>query len=284
MRFQRTVKKAVVLEGAGIHSGNKVRLTIKKSPVDTGIIFIRTDIKKRPTIAATVSNLANYSGSLRCTSIEKNGVSVYTIEHLMAALSSLNIDNAEVEVDNAELPVLDGSALDYTSKLRKAGGLEQKKEKKEFVLKNPIWYREKDALLIAVPNKNFSISYLLKYAGMEYMTQCADFSFDGAEKKRDLFTKEIAPARTFCLYSEVSHILKKGLGKGGSYENTLVIKSGKPIKNKFRFRDEPARHKILDLLGDLALLNAEIKAHIIGIRSGHSLNVRLLKRLAELIR
>lgn len=283
MRYQRTIKNAVMLEGKGIHSGNNVRLTIKRAPVDTGIIFIRTDLKNRPAIAANLSNFAGYSGDLRSTSIETNGVSVSTIEHFMAAFSGLNIDNAEIEIDNRELPALDGSALDYALGLQRGGILEQQKEKRELLLKDAVWCSDGDALLIAIPSENLGVSYLLKYDNLEFMTQYADLSLDPAKKNEDIFIKEIAPARTFCLESEVAHILEKGLGKGGNYKNALVLRDGQPIENEFRFANEPARHKILDLLGDLALLNVEIKAHIIGIRSGHSLDEKLLRKLEKLL-
>src|SRR4030042_1958496 len=132
MRFQRTVKETVVLEGKGIHSGENIKLTIKKAPVDTGIIFIRTDLKNKPAVAANVTNLLNHSNDRRCTAVEKNGASAYTIEHIMAALSSLNIDNAEIEIDNRELPALDGSALEYALAIKKAGALAQNKQKREL--------------------------------------------------------------------------------------------------------------------------------------------------------
>ncbi len=281
MRFQRTVKKAVALEGKGLHSGEHVRVEIKNAPVDTGIIFIRTDLKGRPDIAAAVSNLTADSGSLRCTSIEKNGASVHTIEHLMAALGGLGIDNAEIEVNNSELPALDGSALDFARELKKAGILEQKKKKKELILKDAVSCHEGESSLTAAPAGNFSVSYLMKYDKSGHMAQRADFSFAGAGG--DIFVKEIAPARTYCLEDEVADIMKRGLGKGGNYKNALVIKDGKPIKNKFRFPNEPVRHKVLDLLGDLALINAELKAHITGVKSGHSLNVKLLRKLEEVL-
>ncbi len=283
MRRQRTVKQAVVLEGIGIHSGENVKLEIKNAPVDTGIIFIRADFENRPAIAATVSNLTADSGALRCTSIEKNGVSVNTIEHLMAALSNLGIDNAEIEVDNRELPALDGSALDYALKLQKAGILEQEKDKKELILKDAIRCDDGEASLTATPAQDFSVSYLVKYNSHENMTQRADFSFAGAEKRKDIFIKEIAPARTYCMESEVAAIMERGLAKGGSLKNALVIRDGKPIENEFRFDNELARHKILDLLGDLALINAELKAHISGVRSGHALNAKFLRKLEDVI-
>jgi len=283
MRLQRTIKDAVLLEGKGIHSGDDVRLVIKSAPVDTGIIFLRTDLKERPSIAANVSSLADYSGDLRCTSIEKGGVSVNTIEHLMAALNNLHVDNATVEIDNQELPAMDGGALDYALSIKKAGIVEQKKEKREFYLKEAVWCRQQKALLVAVPSDDLNVSYLLEYDDLSYMTQCADFSFGTAGEREELFAKEVAPARTFCLEREVAHILQKGLGKGGDYKNSLILRGtdGSPIENQFIFANEPARHKVVDLLGDLALLNVDLKAHIIGIRSGHLLNKQLLKKLEE---
>lgn len=283
MRLQRTIKQVVVLKGKGLHNGEDVTLTIKSAPVDTGINFIRTDLGGRPAIEASVSGLSGYSNSLRCTSIAKDGISVHTIEHLMAALSGLNIDNAEIEINNSELPVLDGSALDYARELQKAGSLEQKKEKRELILKDAIWCAEGDLLLIAIPQSSFKISYLLEYDDAGLAAQYADFAFNNAEEKENLFVEKIAPARTFCLEREIEDILAKGLGKGADYKNTLVIKNGRPIENELRLKDELARHKIIDLLGDLSLLNAEIKAHIIGIRSGHSLNAKLLRKLESLL-
>lgn len=285
MRLQRTVKETVVLEGKGIHSGDDVRIKIKSAPVDTGIVFIRTDLENSPFIAANIINLAGYSGSLRCTSLEKNGVSINTVEHLMAALNNLAIDNAAIEIDNQELPALDGSALDYALSLVRVGSTEQDKVKKEFGLAEAVWCRDKDALLAAIPSENFSITYFLKYNGLPYMTQCAEFSFDSVEERHERFIHDIAPARTFCLEREVALILDKGLARGGDYSNALVLKAsdGSPVQNEFRLDSEPARHKIIDLLGDLALLNADIRAHIIGIKSGHSLNRELLKKLEKLL-
>jgi UDP-3-O-[3-hydroxymyristoyl] N-acetylglucosamine deacetylase / 3-hydroxyacyl-[acyl-carrier-protein] dehydratase len=283
MRPQRTVKEVVVLGGRGIHSGEDVTLTIKSAPVDTGINFIRSDLGGRPTIEANASSLSDYSNKLRCTSIEKDGISVHTIEHLMAALSSFNIDNAEIEINNSELPALDGSALGYVGGLQKAESLEQDKGKRELILEDAIWCADGDSLLIAVPKESFRVSYVLEYDDTEPITQYADFTFSNDEEKKRLFIERIAPARTFCLEREVEDILSKGLGKGADYKNTLVIKNGKPIENKLRLKNELACHKIIDLLGDLSLLNAEIKAHIIGIRSGHFLNAKFLKELKSLL-
>jgi len=283
MRCQRTIKRSIILEGKGIHTGDRVKVAIKSASADTGIRFIRTDLKEKPSIAADVSNLSDYSNKSRCTSLRERGVSVCTIEHLLAALNGLNIDNADIEIDNAELPALDGSALDYAAEIKKAGSVEQDKARRELSLKEAVWEEEGGALLMAVPNNSFKVSYLLHYDEPDFPAQYAEFLFDSEKKKEEIFIKEIAPARTYCLEKEVALVMALGLGKGAGLDNALVIKNGKPIKNKFRLKDEPARHKILDLLGDLCLLNKDIKAHVIGVKSGHFLNAKFIKKLAKLL-
>lgn len=278
MRLQRTIKNSVTLEGRGIHTGGKVRVTIKNAPPDAGINFIRKDLKGSPRVLADVSNLRDYSTKLRCTALGKDGALIHTVEHLMAALHCLNIDNADIEIDSAEPPALDGSALGYAEAIQKAGSAEQDKQKKEFLLKSAVWGEASGAFLIALPHNILKVSYLLHYRGGDISSEYAEFSLDSG--KENIFINEIAPARTFCLYKEAFLIKALGLGKGSGLGNALVIKGGRPIKNEFRLKDEPARHKILDLLGDLALLNRDIKAHIIGVKSGHSLNAQLIKRLA----
>jgi UDP-3-O-acyl N-acetylglucosamine deacetylase len=283
VRLQRTIKNPVTLEGRGIHTGGRVKLTIKGAPADTGIRFIMTDLKGRPSLKAEISNLLDYSNKQRCTSLRKGAAAVYTIEHLIAALNGLNIDNAEIEIDNREPPGLDGSALDYASAIQKAGSVEQERVRKELLLKEAVWEEAKGAFLIAFPNANFRISYLLHYNDPAFPLEYADFSFNSEQDKEKVFLNDIAPARTYCLYKEAFLIKAIGLGKGSWLDNALVIKNGKPIRNKFRLKDEPARHKILDLLGDLSLLNADIKAHIIGVKSGHALNAKFVRKLATLL-
>jgi UDP-3-O-acyl N-acetylglucosamine deacetylase len=281
MRLQRTIKHAVFFEGKGVHTGREVKVAIKSAPADTGIRFTRIDLKEKPSVTADVSNLSEYSNKLRCTSLGKGGILVQTAEHLLAALNCLNIDNADIEIDTAELPMLDGSSLDYAVEIKKSGSAEQDKKKKELYLKEAVWEKDGSALLIAVPNVDFKVSYLLHYDESSFPAQYVEFSFDSEKKKEEIFMKEIAPARTFCLEKEVALIMSSGLGKGADLDNALVIKDGKPIKNEFRLKNEPARHKILDLLGDMCLLNADIKAHVVGVRSGHLLNAKLLKKLAK---
>lgn len=281
MRPQRTVKRPVTLEGKGIHTGRSAKVIINSAPADAGIRFIRTDLKDRPSVTADASNLSDYSNKLRCTALGKNKVLVHTVEHLLAALNGVNIDNADVEINGAEPPMLDGSALIYAAEIKKAGSVEQDKEKKELRIKETVWEKDGGAVLMALPSGVFKISYLLDYGKPDFPAQYVEFSFGRDEE--DIFMKEIAPARTYCLAKEVALIKVLGLGKGAGLADALVIKNNKPIKNKFRLKDEPARHKVLDLLGDLSLLNAEISAHVIAVRSGHALNAKLVKKISKLM-
>lgn len=283
MRLQRTIRRAVTLEGKGIHTGCDVKVAIKSAPPDTGIRFVRIDLKDSPSVTADASNLSDYSNKLRCTSLGRDKAVVYTAEHLLAALNGLNIDNADIEIDNIEPPILDGSALAYAAEINKAGSVEQDKKRRELCIKEAVWEKGDNALLVVVPSDIFKVSYMLHYDEPGFSAQYVEFSLDAGKKKEAIFLKEIAPARTYCLEKEVALITALGLGKGADYKTALVIKNGKPVKNEFRLKDEPARHKVLDLLGDLSLLNAEIKAHVIGIKSGHALNAKLVKKLATML-
>ncbi len=308
MRRQKTIKRPAIFEGKGIHTGRGVKVVIKSAPADTGIRFARTDLKDKPFIPADISSLSDYSNKksacgrnflpvsvvgistfeipyhrLRCTALEKGGAVIYTVEHLLAALNGLDIDNADIEIDGIEPPMLDGSALIYAEGVKSAGSAEQDKEKKQLCLEEAVWEKDGGAMLIALPDDHLRISYFLQYDESDFPAQYADFSFDSGKDKENIFLKEIAPARTFCLEKEVALIMKLGLGKGADLDTALVIKNGEPLKNKFRLKDEPARHKILDLLGDLFLLNADIKAHIIAVKSGHSLNAKFIKKLARFL-
>lgn len=281
MRRQKTIKRPAIFEGKGIHTGRGVKLVIKSAPADTGIRFTRTDLKDKPVIPADISSLSGHSNKLRCTSLEEGAAVVHTVEHLLAALNGMDIDNADIEIDNIEPPMLDGSALIYAEGIKSAGSVAQDKDKKQLCMGEAVWEKDGGALLVALPDDCLRISYLLEYDEPDFPAQYADFTFDSGKDKENIFLKEIAPARTFCLEREVALIMKLGLGKGADIATALVIKNGAPLKNKFKLKNEPARHKILDLLGDIFLLNADIKAHIIAVKSGHSLNAKLIKKLAK---
>lgn len=276
MNKQKTIAKELKLNGVGLHTANKVNVTFKPSGIDTGINFIRTDLPERPRIKAMVDSLLSSAQSPRRTSIGSENAQVQTIEHLMAALSGLGIDNICIEVDNNEVPGLDGSSLNFMEMLSGAGVMEQEKESHAYSVKEPFFVEEEGSSIVALPSSEFKISYTLNYNHPMLNTEFLEINMSADE-----FRKEIAPARTFCLESEAAELQRQGLGLGANYDNTLVLGKNGVIENKLRFNDEFVRHKILDLVGDLYLVGYPIKAHIIALRSGHSLNLKLARKIAQ---
>ena len=281
MEKQKTILKTVTLNGVGIHTGNKVNIVLKPAQVDSGVTFIRTDIPGTPRIKAQVQSLFLApldSGSRfsRRSSIGNQDVQVQTVEHLMATLSSLGIDNLDVEIDNNEVCGLDGSAVNFVEAIEKAGIEEQSKEKYCFVVKEPICIQEGASSITILPDKEFKISYTLNYDHPLLEAQFLEIVVNA-----ESFKTAISSARTFCLESEVRQLQNQGLGLGANYENTLVVGSHGVVKNKLRFKDEFVRHKILDLIGDLYLAGCSIKGHVIALKSGHSLNLKVAQKIYE---
>lgn len=276
MEHQHTIAKETAISGVGLHTNQKVTLRIKPAPVNHGIIFKRVDVKDSPLIPAHISYVLDLTRSLRRTSLGVNGVEVHTIEHLMASFSALKIDNTLVEIDGIEVPGLDGSASPFIEILQEVGVVEQPALRKIYQLKEPIWVEDGDASLTALPSNELKISYLLNYQHPRLRAQ-----YVTCVVERDIVIKEIAPSRTFCLEEEVEPLRQIGLGKGADYSNTVVVSEKGVINNEFRFHDEPARHKVLDLIGDLYLLGFALETNIIAIKSGHPLNIRLLRRIEQ---
>ncbi len=275
MEKQKTIASQVSLSGIGIHTGNKVNITFKPAAVSSGVAFIRTDAPGAPRIQANVQSFLDPKFSRR-SSIGNNLAEVQTIEHLMAALSSLGIDNIDVEIDNNELPGLDGSAIKFVEALEKAGILEQEQEKYIHVIKEPISIAEGDSSITVVPSKEFKVSYTLNYDHPLLEAQFLELTIDA-----ESFKTQIAPARTFCLEVEASELQNQGLGLGANYDNTLVLGKTGVIKNKLRFNNEFVRHKILDLIGDLGLAGFPIRGHVIALKSGHALNLKIAQKIFE---
>lgn len=275
MEKQKTISKSAALSGAGIHTGGKVNITFKPAQVDSGVTFIRTDILGLPRIKANVQSLL-FAPKSRRSSIASFGAEVQTVEHVMAALSGLGIDNLDVEIDNNEVCGLDGSAVNFVEAIEKAGIKEQEKERYSFVVKEPVCIEEGQSSITIVPAKEFKISYTLNYdhpiLGAQFLEVTVNSEF---------FKTAIAPARTFCLESEARELQNQGLGLGANYENTLVVGDQGVIKNKLRFEDEFVRHKILDLIGDLYLAGCPIRGHVIALKSGHSLNLKAAQKIYE---
>ncbi len=276
MDKQKTIDKEASLKGVGLHTAKKVSVTFKPAEIDTGINFIRTDLPGRPVIRASVDSLLSQSCSPRRTSIGRDGARIYTIEHLMAALSGLSIDNIYIEIDNDEVPGLDGSSLNFLEILSEAGIKEQEKSRHSYLIKEPIFVEEEGAAIVAVPSQDFKISYTLNYNHPLLKAQFLEINFSNG-----VFKNELASSRTFCLESEAQDLQHQGLGAGANYENTLVVGEKGVIKNKLRYQDEFVRHKMLDLFGDLYILGEPLKAHIIALRSGHSLNLKLARKIYQ---
>lgn len=274
MLKQRTINETVELEGTGLQTGKSARLKLKTSPVNSGINFIRVDLPNKPLL--NIGSLALEDADLkeRRTTLGVGPLEIQTTEHLLAALSGLSIDNIVIEMDNIELPGLDGSSKGFVEVLKKAGVVEQDAPKRILRIDEPLWTGAGDSLLAVFPDEDFRISYTLSYDNQRLGTQ-----FFSIILNEETFENEIAPARTFCLEEEALELLRRGLGKGANYDNTLVIGKDGPIKNNLRFPNEPVRHKILDIIGDLYLLGSPIKGHVIAVKSGHRLNMELVRKL-----
>jgi UDP-3-O-[3-hydroxymyristoyl] N-acetylglucosamine deacetylase / 3-hydroxyacyl-[acyl-carrier-protein] dehydratase len=274
MDKQKTIKNPVSLKGVGLHSGKKVSLVFKPAGPDSGIRFVRVDRADKPVVKVGVDHLQPKSGSLRCSYLDKQGVQVSTIEHLLSALNGLGIDNLDIEIDSEEVPGLDGSSQGFLELLESSGIIEQEKPRCYFCVKEQVFVEDNGAAIIAIPGDELKISYTL-----DYNHPFISSGFLQISVNPDTFKTQIARARTFCLEEEVEELRKKGLGQGANYENALVVGKNGVINNKLRFPDEFIRHKILDLLGDLYIMGIPIKGHIIAIKSGHSLNMKLVQKL-----
>lgn len=270
---QRTLREPVTFRGAGLHTGKTVEMIVRPADPDTGIQFARTD--QNPSHRVRVSVESVRSDEARQTALAMGEGLIRTIEHLMAVFHGLGIDNAIVEVDGEEIPGLDGSAKDFVQEILRAGLMEQERERRFIEIKEPIYVDREDQSLVILPAPYLTISYTLSYRHEDLRDQ-----FLSLRILPEIFEREIAPARTFVLKEEAQLILSQGLGKGANFENTLVFERNTPLANSLRFDDEACRHKMMDLLGDLFLLGSFIKGHVIAARSGHSLNLELVRKIA----
>lgn len=271
MQKQITISREVTHSGVGLHSGREVVLTMKPASAGSGIVFCRTDLPDKPLIRARASNVTS---TLRATTIEENGVKLFTIEHLMAALHAHKIDNCLIELSGEEPPVTDGSASVFSYLLEEAGETEQSEARREIVIDRNFCVddREHGRFVMIIPYDGFRVSFTSlnphPLVGVQY--------FDG-EVTKELFKSEIAPARTIAYEKEVEGLKKLGLGLGGTLENVIVY-NDEGWLNELRFKDELVRHKVLDLIGDLRLAGI-VKGHVIAAASAHELNTRLAKEI-----
>lgn len=271
MRLQNTIKKEIHLQGKGLHTGRDIRLRLRPAPRDTGVIFVRTD-KGNTEIKACVSSV---SDTTFATTLSSNGVKVGTVEHLLAAFSGLNVDNVYVDLDGPEVPVMDGSAITFVSLILEAGVAQQAKTITCIRIFKPIAIMEGPSQIAVTPYEGTKITYRLYYTHPAFGEQKM-----GIDVYRNSFIDELAPARTFGFLNDVEKLRARGLARGGSLENAIVLGQNEIInKEMLRFKDEFVRHKILDLIGDMSLLGVPIYGHIIANKSGHTMNVKLLKKI-----
>lgn len=269
---QMTIRQPVFLEGIGLHTGRPVRMAVKPGEPDTGFTFVRTDIAGSPAIRASVDNITR---TVRCTTLGGEGrAEVQTVEHLLGALAGLGIDNAVIELDAPEIPVADGSAATFVTLLEGAGLLPQPAPKHLLTLREAVWITGKDSHIVALPADVFKVSFIFTNRHPAVGTQYAEFVVEP-----EIFKKEIAPARTIGFMHEIEVLRKQGLALGGSLDIAVVVGEDGYLSPP-RFPDEIVRHKILDLIGDLAVLGP-LHAHIIGLRSGHALDALLARRIKE---
>ena len=291
-RMQRTLKEPVEYKGVGLHSGKEIKITVRPAEAGNGVTFVRIDLDSQPVVRA---HGANMKARQRRTCIQDGRAEVYTCEHLLAALYALDIDNAAIEIDGEEVPGLDGAAGEFFRGLRDCGSVESRTPRPVYAVKQPIYVREGAASIVALPGTGkLTIEYHLDYPhhlgegdsdngsnGSGPQVSNAKQQIVGFEMSADNFERDIAPARTFVFEHEVEALRAAGLGKGANAQNTLVVGSNGPQENTLRWDDELARHKILDLIGDLSNAGVDLDAHIIATRSGHGLNMALVKRILE---
>jgi UDP-3-O-[3-hydroxymyristoyl] N-acetylglucosamine deacetylase len=268
---QRTVRTAVTCEGVGLHSGKKVRMTIRPAPVNHGIRFRRVDLIGTPDVRAQFNRVVDTS---LATVIGNDGCIVSTIEHLMATFAGLSIDNALVELDAYEVPVMDGSAGPFTRMIVEGGIQNQKVARHYFVLKEKIELKEGEKSVTVHPSDSFRITCSIEFKHPLIGKQ--DFSFEVTDER---FACEISNARTFGFLQEVEYLKRYGLAQGGSLDNAVVIDKDRIVnQDGLRYPDEFVRHKVLDCLGDFSLLGMPILGHLIVCRSGHQFNHAFLEK------
>jgi len=273
MEKQKTLKAKVSFEGIGLHTGDKVGITISPAPPNTGIIFVKEKEGNKSFIKADFYSVLDPSVFPRRTSVGEKGNEIHTIEHLMAAFSLLGVDNAQIDINGSEVPGMDGSAKDFIEGMRKVGLEEQNAPRNYIVVREPLWVDEGGATLVLLPAPHFRVSYTLSYNSEVIGSQFFDGVIDSVPEATNIHL-----ARTFCLEDEVKPLVDMGLGKGANYQNTLVISQRGIVRNSTRVENEFVRHKVLDLIGDLYLAGP-IKAHVVALRSGHNLNIKLLYKL-----
>lgn len=271
---QRTLMNEVGCTGIGLHTGEKVKINLRPAPVNSGIKFVRTDLKGRPEVEVRFDNVFD---TTLATTIGTNGCKVSTIEHLMAAFFGLGIDNAVVELDGPEVPIMDGSAAPFVFLIKSGDIREQKSPKQFIVIKKPFKVDDGNRSVSIYPSKELKITYMIDFQHPLLRNQEYELTFSGRD-----FVREISTARTFGFLKDVETLKKNGLARGGSLDNAVVIDDFRIInEDGLRFDDEFVRHKILDFIGDISIVGSPIIGHFVVKKSGHFLNQHMLRKLME---
>lgn len=275
-RNQRTLARSTEVRGVGYITGKMVHVRFRPAPIGTGVIFVRVDLGPQACIPAHFDNVI---GTHRRTTLGIGPMQVGLVEHVLAALGGLRIDNCYIELDAPEPPGLDGSALGFVEVLRDGGIINQKERRSIWAPDQTILVRQGDATLALHPPRNLELraSYLLDY-GQQSPIHPQIFTCDVTP---ETFASAIAPCRTFLLEEEARQLKQQGLGARTEYKDLLVFGQRGPIDNRLRFANEPARHKVLDMLGDLFLLGHDVCGHLVAFRSGHPLNIELVRSLSK---
>jgi UDP-3-O-[3-hydroxymyristoyl] N-acetylglucosamine deacetylase len=268
--IQRTLQREAVCTGRGLHTGEAATMRLKPAPIDSGIVFCRSDAGAD--IPARVENITN---SASATTIGVNGTSVQTVEHLLGALYGLGVHNARIEIDGPEVPAMDGSAAPFVRLIMRAGVVEQNQHKKLLIIQEPIEISDNGSVVRLRPSPEQIFSFCISFPHPLLSRQALTVILSSP-----LFKREISPARTFGFFDEYEELKSRGLAQGGSLENTIVLDSAGVLNNNgLRFKDEFVRHKILDCMGDIALLGFPVIGHFVGHKSGHRLHHMLLEKL-----
>lgn len=275
---QKTLKNSVSIAGIGLFTAENAILTIHPAKPGTGLLFQRSDLPNAPTFPADLDHVVS---TPRCTILGQSQCTIHTVEHVLAALSALGVTNALLELSGPEIPIMDGSSKPFVEAILEGEIIEQTDPRDIHFLQSCVSWTDGDVHLIAIPAEEFSISFTMhfpqsKILGSQYLQ---------VPVNTKSFSESIAPCRTFCLYEEIAPFIESGLIKGGGLDNAVIIKNDTVINpDGVRFEDEMVRHKILDLIGDLALIPNGFVAHIIAIRSGHASNIAFARKLCNQIK
>mgnify|MGYP001825991392 CR=1 FL=1 len=274
MLKQRTLSNVIRATGVGLHTGEKVFLTLKPAPVDTGIVFYRVDLETPVEIKATPESVTE---TVLSTTIESNGTKISTVEHLMSAFAGMGVDNAYVELSTHEVPIMDGSAAPFVFLLQSAGIAEQNKPKKFIRIKKPLEVRDGDKWVRFEPFDGFKVTFTIDFDHPIFKNSVQHATVDFSTTS---FIKEVSRARTFGFMDDLETLRKAGLARGGSIDNAIVMDSFNILNDDgLRYRDEFVKHKILDAVGDLYLLGHSLIGAFSAHKSGHALNNQILRKL-----